>query len=1268
MAPASSPILGGNLHYWPFKALSGGEIVVTNRCIPHLDLCGGDVGEPVFADRASSNSAARWQLKNECAMKDWFINSQPDKKRSPAARRRVTGYPVVGARGSLFRGLVFERLESRLVLSTVQLISISGSASAASDLPPAPGSFSEEPTHGVVTEALYVPPDDMDADERAIGIDSTDPQDLDTNTVSEAAANIGPTGCYFSVFASTDSSSAQLSFTATWQLLPGSGEGIGDPVEVSISWGSEPTTETGGDTASLTESFVAGGNSFIFGSQIQTSTVSLKIGDTFTLTASGTAQTPLTPSSGGTQLPYAFAGGTVSIGVAQSPQSSALTTQPLKWDSTPGNGIDLTYAVNGTISANTSVDLYWASGGTPDTEIGSPIITVAVPQGTATGSSEKTVKIDSSTEPVGATQLIAVADPDNAIGEKGDPGTTAAVVLPLITLGTPDWSDTTALSGFNYSYDVSAAAIPYPTKIAFYWSSTKDLSGKIGGPDAPPITTSTMMSAVDTYDPNQPAKWSGGAPAEAEYILTVADPDGIDIAAGGSVKISALRIHSAAEILANAVSVTVEGANIAATFIPGRNAADGPYTMAEAQVAVGVDHFNWVQQVYGVPSNWTSVTLPNLNYSDLGNLRVDQNTNDFSYADASGTISPISEHTPFYDPLVTFGSSDNPVTAYSRAFIYNGTGGKTFDLWANGGTSGPLPDPYEYYWNEPTSDASGRGVASFTSGGSLVFADAPTQPAGSLSGNDAFSFETRLAGVPLGNPSTPLLWGGQGYKTNFTWNSNAQAVSGGVNLTGGWGSDPTNTRPTDVTGGVFDLQFSDNPLSSPTTQVNLATSFNLMGITANGQKFSGGLDGGGNALSENLLGSSLTAGSEMFNLGATGAANVVQARGQTITLPAGSFATLQLLATGVNGNQTNQTFTVKYTDGTSKKFTQSLSDWYTPQNYAGESVALKMALRNQSNGNEDRRRFDVYEYTLTLDPTKTIASITLPNNKNVDVLAITAVAIVNAPAGVTAKAASSTETDLSWTAAGSSVTGYNVYRGTTAGGESTTPINRSPLAATATSFADTTGVVGNTYFYVVKAIGGPAISPASNEASATLKTIGSTTRVDLSGKFNLTGITADGARYSGGLDGGGNALSAKQLGASLTWNGASFNIAPAGSSNVIQAAGQTIGLPERSYSKVELLATSVNGNQTSQTFTVNYTDGTSKTFSQSISDWAKAHGYVGESVAVSMAYRNTSSGGRDHHTFDVYGYTLAVDNTKTVRSITLPNNKNVDVLAITVVN
>ena len=77
--------------------------------------------------------------------------------------------------------------------------------------------------------------------------------------------------------------------------------------------------------------------------------------------------------------------------------------------------------------------------------------------------------------------------------------------------------------------------------------------------------------------------------------------------------------------------------------------------------------------------------------------------------------------------------------------------------------------------------------------------------------------------------------------------------------------------------------------------------------------------------------------------------------GATIALPAGNDSTLNLLATAINGNQTNQTFIVNYTDGSSSSFTQSMSDWYTPPNYAGESQALAMAYRLTPSGATDNR-------------------------------------------------------------------------------------------------------------------------------------------------------------------------------------------------------------------------------------------------------------------------------------------------------------------------
>ena len=48
-----------------------------------------------------------------------------------------------------------------------------------------------------------------------------------------------------------------------------------------------------------------------------------------------------------------------------------------------------------------------------------------------------------------------------------------------------------------------------------------------------------------------------------------------------------------------------------------------------------------------------------------------------------------------------------------------------------------------------------------------------------------------------------------------------------------------------------------------------------------------------------------------------------------------------------------------------------------------------------------------------------------------------------------------------------------------------------------------------------------------------------------------------------------------------------------------------------------------------------------------------------------MPYRNTEQGKRDNRTFYLYEYTFALNATKTVSSLTLPNNRNVVLLAAT---
>jgi hypothetical protein len=126
------------------------------------------------------------------------------------------------------------------------------------------------------------------------------------------------------------------------------------------------------------------------------------------------------------------------------------------------------------------------------------------------------------------------------------------------------------------------------------------------------------------------------------------------------------------------------------------------------------------------------------------------------------------------------------------------------------------------------------------------------------------------------------------------------------------------------------------------------------------------------------------------------------------------------------------------------------------------------------------------------------------------------------------------------------------------------------------------------------------------------------------------GIYADGTSYpgDGGLDGYGYAYSAAQLGTQPTWDGQSFHLGPAGATDAVAAAGQTIPLPSGTDSQWLLLGTGVDGNQPGQSFTVHYADGSSATFTQGFSDWYTPQGYAGESTAATLSDRDTNAGGR----------------------------------------
>jgi fibronectin type 3 domain-containing protein len=75
---------------------------------------------------------------------------------------------------------------------------------------------------------------------------------------------------------------------------------------------------------------------------------------------------------------------------------------------------------------------------------------------------------------------------------------------------------------------------------------------------------------------------------------------------------------------------------------------------------------------------------------------------------------------------------------------------------------------------------------------------------------------------------------------------------------------------------------------------------------------------------------------------------------------------------------------------------------------------------------------------------------------------------------------------LNWGASLTEGVTYNVFRGTSPGGEGTTPINASPISEL--TYTDTNVTAGAEYYYTVEAVDSGGSSAPSNEASAQIPT------------------------------------------------------------------------------------------------------------------------------------------------------------------------------------
>jgi len=82
-------------------------------------------------------------------------------------------------------------------------------------------------------------------------------------------------------------------------------------------------------------------------------------------------------------------------------------------------------------------------------------------------------------------------------------------------------------------------------------------------------------------------------------------------------------------------------------------------------------------------------------------------------------------------------------------------------------------------------------------------------------------------------------------------------------------------------------------------------------------------------------------------------------------------------------------------------------------------------------------------------------------------------------------------------------------------------------------------------------------------------------------QYNVATATTDGTQSATGFDGKGNALPAEMLPSEIPFDAVQFHLAPAktGAPNAVTASGQTIDLPSGRYNRVYVLAASADGDQ-----------------------------------------------------------------------------------------
>ena len=190
--------------------------------------------------------------------------------------------------------------------------------------------------------------------------------------------------------------------------------------------------------------------------------------------------------------------------------------------------------------------------------------------------------------------------------------------------------------------------------------------------------------------------------------------------------------------------------------------------------------------------------------------------------------------------------------------------------------------------------------------------------------------------------------------------------------------------------------------------------------------------------------------------------------------------------------------------------------------------------------------------------------------------------------------------------------------------------------------------------------------PPSVNAAACFVTSGSQCGIDVSTARTTDGTATATATGEGNFDGGGWSYDAELLPAagSVTWGGVIYSApTPGGTArNFVQAGRQTLPLPTARRSTLRLVAAAHHG-PVPGTVTVRYADGSTTATTVTVPDWCGSAGT--NTTVLAMPHRIKAGQGTDGPPVNLFGFAVALDPGKELRSVTLPDDPRIQLYAVT---